>query len=1151
MEDRIYNAEFFRTLVESVDDIVYVVDHRGHFVYLNPKGKELTGYSLEDLRNLHYLNIIADFYRDVARGFYRHQVLNGVDRTYYELPIQCKNGKIIWVGQNVHMVNRDNAKTFWFCIARDITEQKSVEKQLSESEERFRKTFEQAPIGMIILAPNGSIMQSNKAFQTLLEYSEEELRELTYTQITYPEDVDQSRLIYREIAEEKRSAVQMEKRYVTKKGNVIWGRASVSPVFDTQNELSYCIVMIEDISEHKKRETVIRKMTRAVENAADMVVLTDENGHIEYTNSAFEQVTGYTRAEVMGKPFMFLRSREEDPDIVNRMWETVRHGEVWQGLVMSRKKNGELFYEEQTVSPILDTQGKVTSLVAVKRDVTRRIQLERERTVSRILLERIIHELPSGIFIFDTAEFKLKTWNKEAEEILGVNPGERMKSFSSKAGFAKLFDLHDLEGNWYPEEEIPLYAAVKEGVPAGKDDIVVYHPDGEKVFISAQAIPLHVDAEGQTIDMVLLIFQNETEKRKARLALEESAKRQEAILASVAQGVNHVIGRIFQFVNPALCEMFGYKPEELIGRTTECLYRSKEEYEAIGKEVVEQIEKTGKFFKSILARRKDGSTFECEISGRAIDLNDFSKGFVGVWQDVTERNRYQRRLQQLNTLLNGVLDASDRFAIITTDLTGNITLFNRGATRMLQWKEDEILNIHTPGVFFAPGRFQLEQDEKTKMTGEDAFHYCLQELKEHGLHELRGWFVRKDGSTVPVHLVLNNLLDDKGSTVGYLLIARDIREELQAQEKIKTYVAELQKSEESLRKLNAQKDKFLSIVSHDLRSPFNSILGFCDLLLDESVSFDEKEQRQYLQIIANSARQQLELVNNLLDWSRLETGRLRYNPKKHNLAALVRRSFDNLSGNARRKGITLKYTGPEIINIRADDVLVIQLLTNLIGNALKFSESGGEVEVSARPLDNDMVETSVRDTGVGIAEEDLEKLFRIDAKFTSEGTEGEKGSGLGLALCKEITEIHGGSIRAESKKGEGSTFTFTLPGAVLRSVLLVEDVRSEQLLYRRLLSQLVPYASVHIAQNGAEAIEIMKQHTPDLVITDYDMPLMNGEELIRTLKSDEKTKRIPVVVVTGVDSMANSSRLVEAGADMVVRKPVTQATFHQILDSFE
>ncbi|GEM_PF-845340 len=1151
IEEQHFDADFFRTLAESVDDIVYVVNRRGRFVYFNPKGNELTGYSPEDIRNMRYLNLIADFYRDEAQEFYRQQVMSGTSHTYFELPIQCKNGKVIWVGQNIHMVDHGDSETYWFCVARDITESRSIKRRLHESEERFRTTFEQAPVGMIILDPEGRVLQSNEAFQTLFRYSKDDLRKLAYSDIIYPEDVGKSQTMLQELFQGMKNTLQMENRYVAKDGTLFWGLTSISPVFIRQDELSNWVVMIQDISEQKKRETVIRKMTRAVENAADMVVLTDENGHIEYTNHAFEHVTGYTRAEVMGKPFMFLHSHEEDPDIVSKMWDTVRHGEVWQGLVTNRKKNGDFFYEEQTVSPILNSQGAITSLVAVKRDVTRRIQLERESTISRILLERIIHELPSGVFIFDTTGLELRTWNKEAEKILGVNPGERMKDMTPVTRFAEAFGLHDLKGNLYSEEDLPLYIAVKNGTPAVKDNLVVHRPDGEKVFITAQAIPLHVDAEGQAINMVLVIFHDETEKRRVRLALEESAKRQEAILASVAQGVNHVVNRIFQFVNPALCEMFGYAPEELIGRTTECLYRSKEEYEAIGKEVVEQIETTGKFFKTIVARRKDGSTFECEISGRAIDISDFSKGFVGVWQDVTERNQYQRTLQRLNTLMTGVLEASFLFAIVTTDLDGNITLFSRGASRMLQWKEDEILQVHTPGVFFAPGQFRLERDEKTEMSGEDAFQYCLKELQQHGLHELRGWFVRKDGDTFPVHLVLNNLLDDQGNTVGYLLIARDIREELETQEKIKTYVAELQKSEESLRKLNAQKDKFLSIVSHDLRSPFNSILGFCDLLLDESVSFNEEEQRQYLQIIANAARQQLEMVNHLLDWSRLETGRLQYNPKKHNFAMLVRSSFDNLSGNAQRKDIKLIYSGPEIINVRVDEVLVKQLLTNLIGNALKFTEKGGEVEVSARPLDNKMVEVTVRDTGVGIAAEDLDKLFRIDTKFTSEGTEGEKGSGLGLALCNEITEIHGGTIRAESKQGEGSVFTFTLPGAVLKSILLVEDVHSEQLLYRRLLSQLLPYADVDVARNGSEAINIVKKHTPDLIITDYDMPLMNGEELIRRLKSNEETKHIPVVVVTGIDSMANSNRLAEAGADMVVKKPVTQATFHEIFDSLE
>jgi len=229
---------------------------------------------------------------------------------------------------------------------------------------------------------------------------------------------------------------------------------------------------------------------------------------------------------------------------------------------------------------------------------------------------------------------------------------------------------------------------------------------------------------------------------------------------------------------------------------------------------------------------------------------------------------------------------------------------------------------------------------------------------------------------------------------------------------------ELKQSAESLKKINETKDRFISIVSHDLRTPFSSILGFTDLLTnDEGLSEDEK--RQYIKYIQESSRSMLSLVNSLLDWTRLQTGRIKFEPQKISAREIIESSFNVLSGAALQKGINIKIDVEKEHFIFVDKSLIMQVFNNLLSNAIKFTGKGDLISVSVhRTSVQRFLEFSVQDTGRGIKPENIEKLFNVDTKFTLEGTAGEKGSGLGLSLVKEIVEKHGGKVWVKSEFGK-------------------------------------------------------------------------------------------------------------------------------------
>jgi signal transduction histidine kinase len=220
--------------------------------------------------------------------------------------------------------------------------------------------------------------------------------------------------------------------------------------------------------------------------------------------------------------------------------------------------------------------------------------------------------------------------------------------------------------------------------------------------------------------------------------------------------------------------------------------------------------------------------------------------------------------------------------------------------------------------------------------------------------------------------------------------------------------------------------KFLSIIAHDLRSPFSSILGILELLKMSLKKFNKDEIEQYIDIVYNSANNTLILLDNLLVWAVAQNKEKNFNPVKINLYDLLREEIENLKTVARQKQIEMSHSVEPDLNVTADLQMVKTVFRNLINNAIKYSNPNGEIKIDACELKK-FVEVSVKDNGVGISDENQRKLFKIDSFHSTPGTYDEKGTGLGLLLCKEFIELHGGNIRIESQPGKGSLFAFTLP----------------------------------------------------------------------------------------------------------------------------
>lgn len=376
----------------------------------------------------------------------------------------------------------------------------------------------------------------------------------------------------------------------------------------------------------------------------------------------------------------------------------------------------------------------------------------------------------------------------------------------------------------------------------------------------------------------------------------------------------------------------------------------------------------------------------------------------------------------------------------------------------------------------------------------------------------------------------------------------------------------LRVSEAELSELNATKDKFFSIIAHDLKSPFNSIVGFSEILVEQITKKDYNGIEKYAGFIINSSQRAMDLLMNLMEWARSQTGRIEFNPQQFDLSEFINEitpMFDDIAG---QKKIEIKKVLPDCISVSADQAMISTVLRNLISNAIKFTKPGGEIILAVTKEKNKLT-VSVKDNGIGIPNDIIDKLFRIDENITTYGTANETGTGLGLILCKEFIEKHDEEIWVVSEEGKGSTFYFTLPYNAKPAAKTIdrqlapsgknETVRNLKILIAEddeASSQLI---SIHVrkfgneiinVQNGREAVKTCRDN-PDieLILMDIQMPEMNGYEATRQIR--QFNTEVIIIALTAFALTGDKEKAMEAGCNDHISKPVKIAELQELIQN--
>lgn len=849
----------------------------------------------------------------------------------------------------------------------------------------------------------------------------------------------------------------------------------------------------------------LRHYEQITEASADAVITLSRRGDVLFWNTAAAELFGLSRSQIYGKNFnRTLRIFEQDE--FNSLIRNITGDEPVQREVRYYLQEREIVVQ-LIFSLFFPAEGKEEILLLCS-DITERTRLFARADEQVKRLHEVYNTLPDMVIRYNAAG-RLLSWNQAFEKTAGFTPA---------SGGVSLYDF---------VTETRLVSEMT-SASTGKEFVSEFLTAGGKPFTAQVRVSEDIPDEKGNPSFTAVI-----RDITAQLAFEKELSLMQSVFATSEDGIAIESEGKYILANDAFIAMFGYRSFDELTRTDYFTIVSPEEKNLFEQYIHSRAAGTaGTNRLEFLGIKKDGARFhiEASVTHFMFQKQEFT---VIIVRDISERKRTQQAIKESEERYRSITENLDDFFWTAERFKGQMkTIFYSAAVeKMTGYSQTELL-----------------EDSKLflKMIHPDDFPDVKDDLKRFYQNfykkstELVFRILHKQGNVVWVRNKLTAIRDRKGEIIKMYGLVSDISAQKHAEQV-------LQESAENLSKLNEAKDRFISIISHDLRTPFSSIMGFTDILMNEN-DLTTDDMRSYVGFIRDSAQSMLTLVNSLLDWTKIQTGRINFEPNRHDLADIASKIISTVQGVAMKKEIEIISHIDNDIYVFVDEGLLMQVFNNLLSNALKFTRPGGRIEILAEHSEHPrFLQITVRDNGVGMSEENLQKLFKLDSKLTTEGTAGEKGTGLGLTLVWEIINRHGGRIWAESKKNEGSSFIFTLPKASA-SILLVDDSNTDRILYSKIIRNVTHDYEVITASNGKEALKIVETAAPALVIMDHIMPVMNGLDFVRTLQYSTIKGKPPVIILSGDVGQSETLAYNDLGVEYVFSKPVNLARFKDAVE---
>ncbi|MGB3187954.1 MAG: PAS domain S-box protein [Limnoraphis sp.] len=1165
------SEERFRQMAENIEDVFWISQMQDYKVlYVSPAYEKVWGRSCESLYENPYqwMETIHPEDRELVQAAFTEQVLTG--RCDIEFRVICPDGSIRWIrDRGFPITDADGQIRRVAGIAEDITDRKQAEAALRQREEQLRLITDAVPALIAYVDPEQRFRFVNRAYQDWFGYPPENIIGLHLAEFIGETAYQYMKLNVESALAGESVTVEL---WMPFEGGPRYVRRQYIPDIADNGTVKGFYALITDITNLKQAEVALRQSEqryRSLVSILSSIVWTvDPEGHFIQPQPAWETYTGQSWSEYQNWGWLEA-IHPEDQARVQSIWIQARdnktiyqsEGRIWNAATQNYR------YFEAKGIPLLNSEGSVQEWVGTITDVDNRKRAEIALGQSEERFRQMAENVEDVFWIMDVKDVQILYVSPAYEHIWGHSCDR----------------LYTNPYNWleaiHPEDQQRVRIAFFEQgfQDQFSQEYRIIRPDGSMRWIRDRSFP--IPNEQGEVRRIAGIAEDITTSKQVAAALRRSEQQfrvaQElslyafTILKSVRDETGQIIDFEFIYINPKAAEAVKRSAEDIIGqRLLEVLPGSQLNTNLFNRYI--QVVETGQPHDIEILYDADGITGW--FHNMAVKLED---GVAVSFSDISDRKQAEEALRDSEAAakaraeeLEILMEAVPAAIWIAHDRNCHQMTANLSAYELMRTSPGSITTATSPdGKNYLP--FKQQRNGK-----EIPPHDLPMQRAGRTGEEIEGEleFIFDCGDVRYIYGKAVPLRDDNGQVRGVIGAFLDVTERKQAEAEREQLLARERSAREEAESANRIKDEFLAVLSHELRSPLNPILGWANLLQHQKV--DDQIFHQALTTIERNVKLQVQLIDDLLDVSRILRGKLKLNRSSVDLVVVILSAIETVRLAAEAKSIEIRtHLDTQAGKVLGDAGRLQQIVWNLLSNAVKFSETGGQVDVYLESVGNE-AEIRVQDQGKGIKSEFLPYVF--DYFRQEDGTTTRKfgGLGLGLAIVRYITEMHGGTVQADSSGvGKGATFNVKLPllpfdgqytendkitnsrsidGQCLQGVqvLIVEDEADTREFLTLMLEQ--AGATVTAMNSAPEGLKAFMNSTPDILVSDIGMPGMDGYQLIKQIRSLYKNlsdKQMPAIALTAYAGEADLKKAYRSGFNQHISKPVEpQILIQAILD---